>query len=63
MKQVIITWERAYMSSIGNVKGYKKRLRELREWDKPLNDKTNDPARKWPEWAAKCIALENLIAE
>ena len=56
-------WETAYKQSIGNVKGYSKRLRELLTWDKPTVSKKNDTGGKWAEWAKKCIALENLILE
>ena len=56
-------WEKAFEVSIGNTKGYAKRLRELLTWDKPLTDKANDFGGKWTEWANKCSALETLIRE
>jgi hypothetical protein len=55
------TWINAYEQSIGNITGYKKRLRELLTWDKPICDKSNDKSGHWSEWAKKCIALECLI--
>ena len=35
-------WEKAFEVSIGNSKGYAKRLRELLTWDKPIVSKEND---------------------
>ena len=58
-----ITWINAYEQSIGNITGYKKRLRELLIWDKPICDKSNDKSGHWSEWAKKCSALEFLIKE
>jgi hypothetical protein len=57
------TWINAYELSIGNIAGYKKRLRELLTWDKPICDKSNDTSGHWSEWAKKCSALECLIKE
>jgi hypothetical protein len=56
-------WEKAYEVSIGNIQGYKKRLRELLEWDKPIILKVDDKDGKWIEWSKKCTALETLIRE
>ena len=55
------TWGAAFAQTIGSIKGYKKRLKELQTWDKPFVAKENDKSGKWAEWANKCIALENLI--
>jgi hypothetical protein len=54
-------WEKAFEVSIGNCKGYKKRLNELLTWDKPLVSKSKDTNGKWREWANKCSALQILI--
>ena len=56
-------WESAYVQTIGNTKGYAARLRELLTWDKPTNEKKNDPLGLWVTWAKKCAALDALIKE
>lgn len=56
-------WEKAFEVSIGNSKGYAKRLRELLTWDKPIVSKENDTNGKWCEWANKVSALETLLKE
>jgi hypothetical protein len=61
-KVLIKTWENAYAVSLGTLALYKRRLRELRSWDKPSVSKKDGPGR-WQEWACKIIALENLIYE
>lgn len=59
--QIIITWENAYMVSLGNLRAYRLRLRELSTWDKPLCKKADDTNGKWREWACKIQALKGLI--
>lgn len=60
--KLIDTWERAYSRTIGNVKGYRKRLKELNTWDKPFVKKEDDKNGMWYEWACKILALENLLS-
>lgn len=62
-KSLIRTWENSYQATLGNVTEYKKRLRELSTWDKPLVPKSKDPFGHWKEWACKKISLQNLILE
>ena len=38
--QPINTYERMYEQTIGNITGYKKRLRDLLTWDKPIVQKS-----------------------
>lgn len=60
-KQTMIsTWERAYLVTLGNVASFKRRLRELKEWDKPLHDR-NVSLEGWIEYDCKVLALESLI--
>lgn len=63
MKNKISIWTQAYRTSIGNLNGYKQRLKELRSWDKPLIKKEDDKQGLWAGWARKCLALEDLIEE
>lgn len=56
-------WTNAYVLTLGNAKNYKKRLRELYTWNKPLNDMDNDPNGNWNEWSNKISALKDLIEE
>lgn len=60
--QLIRTWENCYQVSLGNLSAYKRRLKELTTWDKPLDTPANDPGR-WREWSCKKVALEGLITE
>lgn len=60
---LIRTWENCYQATIGNLAGYKKRLNQLKEWDKPLVKKNEDKYGHWKEWACKKVALEGLIDE
>jgi hypothetical protein len=55
------TWYKAYQNTIGNKKGYSKRLKELLEWDKPFVKKENDTNGKWSEYDSKCEALKILL--
>ena len=60
-KQTMIsTWKRAYLVTLGNVSSFKRRLRELKEWDKPLHDR-NVSLEGWIEYDCKVLALESLI--
>ena len=61
--QMIRTWENAYLVSLGNINSYKRRLRELLTWSKPLCKKTNDKYGHWSEWVCKIQALKGLIEE
>lgn len=56
-------WKESFKEVLRNKKGYSRRLNELQTWDKPLNPKSNDPGGKWPEWAKKVQALEELLGE
>jgi FtsZ-binding cell division protein ZapB len=59
----VATWTNVYQQTLRSLAGYKRRLRELRTWDKPLVDRNNDPSGQWDEWAAKIEALLGLINE
>jgi hypothetical protein len=56
-------WKESFQTIIKSKEGFKKRLNELKTWDKPLNPKDKDPNFKWAEWARKVQALEELISE
>ena len=59
--QPINTYERMYEQTIGNITGYKKRLRDLLTWDKPIVQKSKDIDGLWISWGRKIVALEGLI--
>lgn len=51
-------WMKCFKYCIGNQRGYKMRLQELEEWDKPLSQR-NDA---WEEYFGKIQALEILTS-
>lgn len=56
-------WEKSYPVICPNgIEDYKRMLRELCTWNKPLGSPSTNPS-KWQEWAAKKIALKGLILE
>lgn len=59
----VTIWKKSFESTLRNKKGFARRLKELKTWDKPLNPKSNDPNFKWAEWAKKVQALEELLED
>lgn len=55
-------WEDCYEISLPTLPQKKRRLKELKTWNKPHGTPSTNSA-KWREWACKIIALEGLIEE